>query len=274
MWSYSINACMYVLTYVRHCHSQHCSEDEGECEGVPVQQVSPRLHSGGWYTAVLCHPPATEVRPSLCWHFVNSHTISLCQLSCTFMTLCQLLLFWQFVNCRCSDTLSTVTCSDSLQATELLFLHSICQVSSCTWASKIACLFRHFSTVTCLSVCQLYPSLSLSAVISHCHCLQLPVPYPSHPRPHCLSLLVSSCAVLQLLHVPNVRTYVRTHSQISQFQYCGHMTVAVSNIYSWDWNSEYCMSVFAPSLKLCRRGWGLWDTPTTQNGTSRPVQWW
>ena len=130
--------------------------------------------------------------------------------------------FWHSVNCCCSDNLSTVAvltlCLLSLaltvclQATELLFLHSICQVSSCTWASKIACLFRHFSTVTCLSVCQLYPSLSLSAVISHCHCLQLPVPYPSHPRPHCLSLLVSSCAVLHLLHVPNVRAYVRTYT--------------------------------------------------------------
>ena len=125
----------------RHCHSQHCSEDEGECEGVPVQQVSPRLHSGGRYTAILCHPPATKVRPSLCDTVSTVTVLTLCQQSLD-LTLSTVMYCSDTVNCHCSGTLSTVIvltlwqlslCLLSLALTVCQSLNLIlhCQVSSC-----------------------------------------------------------------------------------------------------------------------------------------------
>lgn len=91
-----------------------------------------------------------------------------------------------------------------------------------------------------LTVCQLYPSLSLSTVTNPCHCLQLPVPYPSRAQPHCLSLRTYVVVRSGAFTVPTKRT--RTYSS----QYCGQMTGAVSNI-QCEWNLDYCMYLLSIS---------------------------
>ena len=157
----------------RHCHSQHCSEDEGECEGVPVQQVSPRLHSGGRYTAVLCHPPATEVRPSLCWHCVNCHCAdTLSTVTWSHSVNCHVL-FWHSVHCHCSGTLatftlSTVTCSDSLSTTEFVVALDLSSVKLLHGLLRLLTLFNcnlsnSLSTVPFSVTVSCYRSLSLSS---------------------------------------------------------------------------------------------------------------